>query len=155
MSVIRIKIEAQCSCVRDAYASGYGAPPHQHMLYFFACLLLLVHAIDWQNSCTAVAISSSEHFACLASGTIQSTASLAASCVPSLGHPVVSKKMRRSPSSHFLGDYWMAVCAAKTRILQFQYSEDGDEASTGHTRRTGRNVGATDSGGRRRQGICI
>jgi hypothetical protein len=34
-------------------------------------------------------------------------------------------------------------------------SEDGDEASTGHTRRTGRNVGATDSGGRRRRGICI
>jgi hypothetical protein len=31
-------------------------------------------------------------------------------------------------------------------------SEDGDEASTGHTRRTGRNVGATDSGGRRRRG---
>jgi hypothetical protein len=30
--------------------------------------------------------------------------------------------------------------------------EDGNEASTGHTRRTGRNVGATDSGGRSEAG---
>jgi len=40
---------------RDAYASGYGEPPHRHRhyLYFFAFLLLLVHAIESQNSVTA------------------------------------------------------------------------------------------------------
>ena len=35
------------------------------------------------------------------------------------------------------------------------YGEDGDEASAGHTRRTGRNVGTTDSGGRRQEATVL
>ena len=48
----------------------------------------LVKAIAWQNSCTDVAIFSSEHAACVASGTIHNTASYSSSWVVSLGHPM-------------------------------------------------------------------
>ena len=48
----------------------------------------LVRAIAWQNSCTDVAIFSSEHAACVASGTIHNTASYSSSWAASLGHPM-------------------------------------------------------------------